>query len=858
MSSDADPPDELHRAVPVAGYDEMLDTDGDLRDHWRYVIGSLRMLGRADLAERRAEVRRLLRQDGAAHDSASGGHVGAWELDPVPLLVSSEDWSVVEAGLVQRAELLDLVLADLYGDQELVRRGLIPVELLHTHPGFLRPLLGSTPTGEHRLVHYCADLARSADGRFQVLADRARVPTGAGFALENRTVLSRVYPSLFRDAHVHRLAHYFRGVRRGLLAVAPPGRDDPRIVILTPGPGHPGYFEHSYLASYLGYPLVEPADLTVRRGRVWLRSLAGLRQVDVILRGTPDEQADPLELRPGVGTGIPGLVEAARGGAVSVVNPLGTAAVENIGLLPFLPDIAEHLLGAPLLLDSAPTRWCGRPADLDRVLDELDELVLVPLAPSGAGDDTPIVGAALTPTEREAVSDRIRSQPLRWAAQRYPAGGWVPCLVGDELQSRPSGLRAFLAARDGSYVAMPGALGWVAGPADAPMVPVPGASLAHQWTKDVWVLASEPERLGTSMLSDAGGPSTPAALVAPGPPTIAGTLPSRAAENLFWLGRYSERAEQLIRWSRTVLTRVSDADDRADRPAEWLDHLLRPVAVVLRSDPSAAVATTADPGAAVIAELFPGDGGGVTGILDQMVRSAGSVRELLSGDTWQVLDTIEGELSHLNRFPPRTPAAAQQALSRLLTGLLALAGLSAESTVRDPVWSFLDAGHRLERAQTLVSTARATLVPVRDQDADALVWESVLVANESLITYRRRYRARLQLASLLELLLGDRSNPRSLIYQIDRLDEHGAGLPRNDETSGGTEVQAAVAAAAGLLAGADPAVLATTTPGTGRVPLESLLVQTSGTLVAIGDALGRHFLHVEAPRSLDRPGGAGR
>jgi uncharacterized circularly permuted ATP-grasp superfamily protein len=607
VNREPETPSGTEAVVEARGFDEMLDDAGDLRDHWRYVMGSLRLLGGADLADRQAEVDRLLHQDGAAHDSTSGlDGGGPGRLDLIPLLMSSEDWSVVEAGLVQRAELLDLVLSDIYGPQELLHRGIIPVEVVHAHQGYIRPVHGDTTRGEYRLVHYSAELARGDDGSLVVLGDRTRIPTGTGYALEHRLVLSRVFPSLFRDAHVHRLAHFFRGLRRGLIAIAPSDRDDPRIVILTPGPSSPTYFEHSYLASYLGYPLVEPADLTVRRGRVWLRSLDGLQQVDVIVRGISDERCDPLELRPGAGVGVPGLIEAARRGTVAIANPVGSAVVENPGLLPFLPAVAEHLLGVPLLLDSIETWWCGRAADLERVIDDLESLVLVPI--DGAGEITPVVGATLTGPVRDNWINRIRREPFRWVGQHLPNGGWVPSLTGDRIESRPYSIRAFLMARDGSYVAMPGGLGRIPASGAADRVPHPADPPESTLAKDLWVLASEPERPGTSLLSDtvaaaaSGGP-----LVQPSPPTIAGSLPSRTAENLFWFGRYAERAEQVIRWSRTVLTRATDTADQDDTTAEeWLGDLMSAMTAVIGSGGAGIeLQPNDDPTVAVVDALFP-------------------------------------------------------------------------------------------------------------------------------------------------------------------------------------------------------------------------------------------------------------
>lgn len=854
VSDESDRLRELHRPVTVEGYDEMVGPDGDLRDHWRYVIGSLRMLGGAELVDRHDEVARLLRQDGSAYDAARATSVnGPGPLDLIPLLVSSEDWSRIESGLVQRAELLDLVLDDLYGEQILIQRGIIPVEAVHLHPGYLRAVHGDATPGEHRLVHYSAELTRRRDGQMVVLADRTRIPAGSGEVLENRLALSRVFPSLFRDAHTHRLAHYFLGVRRGLNAIAPADRDDPRIVILTPGPEHPSYFEHSYLASYLGFPLAEPADLTVRRGRVWLRAVGGLQQIDVVMRGISDELCDPLELKSGTGTGVPGLVEAARRGTVAIANPIGSAAAENPALIPFLPAAADHLLGTSLLLDSVDTWWCGRSQDLELVLSELDSMVLSRIDRYGPS----VHGSELSDKLRSSLVDEIRTEPRLWVGQRLPDGGWVPNLIGSQIESRPCTIRAFLTAREGSYTAMPGGFGRIPAPGGPVRVPHPLDPPDSTWAKDVWVLASEPERPGTSLISDTDEQRS-GALVQPQVRSAAGPLPSRAAEHLFWLGRYGERSEQTIRWARSVLSRVSDAADQGDDTSPlWLDDLVRGLLTVTGAARSGGIteADGAEPSAVVLDAVFPADGAGLVSTIARMSGASLTVRELLSADTWQVIDAMDDEVNRVRRFPPANAAAAQRVLSGILTSLFALNGLAAESTVRDAVWLFLDAGQRLERAQLLVASSRAALVPVRDPDADALVHESVLTANDSLITYRRRYRARLRIGSVLELLLGDASNPRSLVYQLDRLSEHAAHLPASDDQRASSEVAERIAAVSHLLSDADLATVATVTSDGRRSELDELFRQATTLLGAVGEALGRHFLHVDQPRDLDQAGG---
>ncbi len=875
VTDDVTDPTGLHRDAAVDGYDELTAPDGDLRDHWRYVIGSLRMMGRNELAERQADVSDLLRRDGSGHrrtqlrsqagtGTSAVGPGADGSVDVVPVLVSSDDWSEIETGLVQRAELLDLMLEDLHGAQELVHRGIVPVEVVRRHPGYLPAVLGPPAghvpgDGRHRLSHYSADLARNRHGSFEVVADHARTPAGLGAVLERRLALSRALPSLFRDAHVHRLAHFFRGLRRALEGLVPPERDEARIVILTPGSHAPDYFEHSYLAGYLGYPLVEPSDLTVRRGRVWLRSLAGLQQVDVVLRWVDDETCDPLELR-GAGPGVPGLVEATRRGTVVLANPLGAASVENPGLVPFLPDAAEVLLGVAPTMASIASRWCGRPDHLSEVLDAFaddHQLVLVPL---DTHSPRPLRPASMSARARDELAAELRSDPGRWVGQTLPAGGWVPTLVGEQIEPRPCLIRAHLVSRDDSYVALPGGTGRVPAPGAPLLTPHPGEAPSTTITKDVWVLASEPERAGTSLLADnAPAASSSAPLILPSPPTIAGSLPSRTAENLYWFGRHAERAEGTIRWARAVATRITDVDHSEQPSAVWVADLVSAVRVATGRRPSGldgkgrddSDGPTGDPHRDLLMLVGdPEDRDGVVAVLGRMGDAALTARELLAGDTWGVIDDIDDATARLRRRPPRSLAAALPDQARILTALSALAGLAAESTVRDPVWLFLDAGRRIERARVLAATSAAVLVPVHDADAQALVQETSLIANDSLITYRRRYRSRLRTRSVIELLLGDPSNPRSLVYQVDRLAEHAANLPAGDDTGSTPEVVERVAELASLLTDADLDRLAHRVVDGHRVELDDLLRHTGRGLTAVGGALGRHFLHVEAPRAM--------
>ncbi len=555
---------------PAGAFDAMVDADGRVREHWERVGQVLDGLGLAELQRRRAEAARLLDDDGVTYN-VYGRHrevAPRWALDPVPVLVTSEEWAGIESAVVQRCELLNWILTDLYGPRESLRQGWLPPELVFDHPGFLRPCDGIALPGSHQLFTIAVDLARDAHGQSWVLADRTQAPSGAGYAIENRVVMSRVFPSLYRDAQVHRLAPFTRALRAGLRAVAPPGVADPRIVVLTPGAQSETAFEHAFLAAHLGYSLVEGADLVARGGRVWMRSLGRLEPVDVILRRVDAWFCDSLELRPRSYLGVPGLVEACRRATVSVVNTLGSGVLENAGLVAFLPRLAERVLGESLELPSVPTWWCGEPKALSHVLAHLDQLVVKPTARLYGGrrpspDDADGDGAAATPgvvfgwqlsvAERDELRRRIEARPHRWVGQEHMPLASVPTVGPRGLMPQRSIVRAFAVARGDSYLVMAGGLTRVAAHEGAAITNQAGAV-----SKDTWVLASEPEQMAGLWL--ASGP--PVAAVAP-----EASMSSRSAENIFWLGRYAERAEGVLRVLRVVHDRRNDFADGTNHTA---------------------------------------------------------------------------------------------------------------------------------------------------------------------------------------------------------------------------------------------------------------------------------------------------
>jgi uncharacterized circularly permuted ATP-grasp superfamily protein/uncharacterized alpha-E superfamily protein len=826
--------------------DEMFGPDGTVRPHWDYVASSIAALGGEELETRRAEVRQLLRIDGATYHvyGDPAGLQRPWELDPVPSLVSSDEWAQVETGCAQRAELLNEVLIDLYGPRDLIRRGLLPLDLIYEHPGFLRACDGIRLPGDRQLVVYAVDLARGSDGAMTVLADRAQAPSGAGYALENRRVMSRVLPSMFRDAGVHRLALFFQTLRHRLRAVAPAGVDEPRVVILTPGSHNETYFEHAFLAAYLGYTLVEGGDLTVRDARVWLRSTTGLEPVDVILRRVDDWWSDPLELRPDSELGVAGLIEATRRGTVSVVNPLGSGVLENPALHAFLPAIAEHLLGHELDLPTVPTWWCGRPDHHAHVVANLERLVIKPVH-RGPGVH-PVFGGELSRAEVIEWRDRINAEPHRWVGQEPLTGSTVPALVDGRLEPERSVLRAFLVARDDAYVVMPGGLTRISPPGS-------GGAVTNQTggsSKDTWVLASEPEKHVSLWLQP--------------PPRVGGhdatgSLASRAAENLFWLGRHGERIEAAVRLLRTILGRLDvrlpgtdlpGSAGRTDGAAEGVRVLLEALTHVTGTQPGFLAAPSPAVERELLDVIFDGRRPGTVATnVRQLLAAAQPVRDLVGSDTFLVINGIEEEWDVVRSSRRGDLLAALTALVDLQQALLALVGVTGESMVRAPDWFFIDTGRRLERALLLLTLVRRTLVRARTDEEEASVAEGVLETAVSLITYRRRYRSHVQVDAVLDLLFADPANPRSLLYNVQRIEENLSHLPghslvRDQRLSrlGALALEASTA-----IRLADTAHLAAVDPTTRTRPaLGALIEHIDELLTALGDAITAHyFTHLQ-------------
>ena len=748
-------------------YDEMFQPDGVLRPHWRKFDSLMEQIGADELARRWEQANRLINENGMTYNAYGDpdNSMRPWELDAYPLLITESEWRELSEGLIQRARLLNHILADIYGPQRLLESGSLPASIVYSHPGFIRQFHGQQLRNNCYLHLYAVDLARAPDGRWWAIGDRTDAPLGVGYALENRIVVSRMFPGVIRKCFVQRLAPFFIALRQMLNELAPDRRENPRVVLLSQGPANPNYFEDAYLARYLGYTLVEGGDLAVRDDRVYLKTLGGLLPVDVIFRRLGDMNADPLELRGNASIGLAGLLQAARAGNVAVANALGSSLVESAAFIPFLRGLSQQIFDEDLKLPSVATWWCGQDKARDYVLGNLDQLVV--RSAFRIDRQEPIRVGQPAGRSLSDLADLIRSDANHFVGQEPIERSTAPV-----WRSRPTqqpvyaALRVFLVATEDSYSVLPGGLVRVSsepGPLDFSI-------LAGEGSKDAWVLAKKPVR-HVSLLQPA---KRAIELRRSG-----ADLPSRAADNVFWLGRRIERAEGAARLLRPVLVRLTGEDQSAGMPE--LHTLLHCLVAQSQLDP--ALCDDGQEGwIAKIEEMLPSSilddrqPGSLRSTIREMHRGASMVRDRMSFDSWRIIHRIEQQMRDLSRRSLVELSDVLELLNRMIIDLAAFDGLVVESMTRSQAWRFLDLGQRLERSLHTISLVRTTAEHATEGEAGVL--EALLEVVDSLMTYRARYLANLQWAPVLDLLLTDETNPRSLLFQLDAIADHVENLPR--------------------------------------------------------------------------------
>lgn len=813
--------------------DDACTPEGSVKPEWQYMLGSLSDLGTDVLREREQKARRILRDDGATFNisGSDSGTSSSWQMDPVPYIIGSEDWARIEAGLLERSELLNLLLRDLYGPRTLLRHGLLPPEALFSHGGFLRACQGIQMPGEHELILHAVDMIRRRDGSMCVLSDRSQAPSGVGYVLENRTVMSRVFPSLYRDSHVHRIASFYQRLRLKLMSLSP-SDEAPLIALLTPGGQNETYFEHTYLASYLGFPLVQSGDLMVRNGFLWMKSMDGLKRVDVLLRRIDDIHCDPVELRSDSRLGVPGLLEVVRAGRVVVANPLGSGVLENPIFLKYLPEISKSLLGREPRLDSVKTYWAGDEEDLKYITHNIRELIIKP-AYRGSGVAS-VWGGDLNDEQLNQLLATLHSKRYQYVAQERLEKPHIPAFANGMLEPRPALLRTFSVATEDSYKILPGGLTRIGGDTGGLTISMQSGSPS----KDTWVTATEPERTA------AADSALDMARVAADSPLL--SLPSRVVENLYWMGRYAERAEASLRLLRTVFVLLHGEDPITPNAQKILLHTVSDITATLPGFTVASDELLANPDEELLQIIRDGSrAGSVKSTLNAMLASADESKELLSTDTIRVINDLRDAMAELDvALDSGLTSAPEEALDPLVTALTALSGLMHESMVRGIGWRFMQLGKRIERSLQTLNTVRCLAAPVTDEADQSTLLNALLVSMEVLITYRRHGRQRRGIELGLELVLLDDTNPRSLIFQLEQLQQHLAELPKAETKPGelGEEDRALLEAMTSLRLSRLPQLLETSSSS--REEMGQLLLQLKELLQAFNRIISdKHFDH---------------
>lgn len=775
-------------------YNELLDANGLPHPHWQALIELLANEQPAQMRHRVEAIQRQVRDNGVTYNvyADTNGLQRPWDLDALPFILPHEEWAHIAAAVAQRATLLNQLLIDIYGQQTLLKEGLLPSVLIHGHAGFLRPCHGAQHEDNIALHMYAVDIARAPNGQWWVVSDRTQAPTGAGYALENRTIISGAFPDLFRDLNIERLSGFFTSLRDSLSywgracaqkqAVAHPDikplseGEQPLIVILTPGPYNETYHEQSYLAGYLGFPLVQGSDLTVRNGIVWLKTISGLKAVHVILRRLDDDFCDPLELNADSLLGVAGLAQVARLGHVVVANALGSNILQSGALLGFLPKLCQRFLGESLKMPSVATWWCGEPQALETVIANLERLVIKPAFPQI--QQYPIFGEDLSDAEREALVQKLRANPQDYIAQEQVKISQAPTWSTHHkpnLNSLAIGLRVYACATPNGYAIMPGGLARVASGKDERVITMQRGGTS----KDTWITSPD-SHYHSSLLRRTTSSKD----------LVRGNtyLSSRMVENLFWFGRYSIRNTHTTRLIRTAIRFLMEFSSE-HRPIEWATvhqlcewyGLMPEISAHSTDSQLLNMLDDEEIERQLIQAVFSSKDNSLQSSIQQFFQLAFNIRERLSNDNWRIINQMSQRFNHGRHTPTLTETLEH--LNETSASLVTLSGFTLDGMTRDQGWRFMSLGRRIERLQFLCVLLQHALTMPLESNLDWL-----LELTDSIVTYRARYSAQPEWLPVLDLLLMDENNPNAMIFQLKGLVKYLTEVSINYGGGGNEEV----------------------------------------------------------------------
>ncbi|SDR78857.1 Uncharacterized conserved protein, circularly permuted ATPgrasp superfamily [Maribacter dokdonensis] len=830
------------------GNDEMYSLNNGIKPYWSKLLTSFDTLGVTGLTARQKDIDWLLSENGVTYNvynDPQGMH-RPWNLNVVPFMLHQNEWAEVEEGLKQRAELLNLVLKDVYGDRKLIKNGIVPYEVIYGHRGFLRQCSGMELQLEQYLSIYAADLCRGTDGRLWVVNDRTEAPSGMGYALENRSTTSRILPDLYAEMKVKRLSGFFQEFNQMLIDAAPGKKENPNIVILTPGSHNETYFEHAYMASFLGYPLVQGNDMVVRDGFLWMKSLQGLKQIDVVLRRVDDAFTDSLELREDSHLGVAGLLDVVRRNNVAVINPIGSGVIENPGLIPFMPAIAKFFMDEELKLPQIASWWCGQEKERNFVLDNISKLVIKRI--DRTNRESIYFGELMSAEALDELKKVILERPYRFVAQERINFSTAPNFTNDKLAPRNVVARAFCIASKKDYSVMPGGLVRVAPDGETVRV----SNQRGGTSKDFWILDDEPiveeknrhwqqkSSIAISGLND---------------------LPSLTAENLYWAGRYVGRTLVNARFLRTVMRQMAIVQNRNEKPdSEKLKVLFKAVTqltgtypgfVERAKDGKLAMDNPYEEMLSVI--LDKNRVGSLAHTISMFGNSYYSIRNLWSSDMWRVFENIQKIWNSLVDGDDHSINKILKVLNQLITRLIAFMGLIEESIMVQQGLLLYFIGLQLEQSSLNITKCRALLTIKYDEQVEYDLLEYLLTSHESLNIYRYSYRSHIELAHVLDLVVLDLDYARSLTFMINRLQKDIARLPHSKHDHQLSNYQKFVFEAFSKLRLAESSKLVQTKSETDvtREQLDNLLKELSDLLYKTSQSISNtYFNHTDKQTQL--------
>ncbi len=759
--------------------DEMFTPLNGVKPYWNKLLKEFDKLGADGLMARQKDIDWLLSENGVTYNvynDPQGLH-RPWNLNVVPFLLPQSEWQTVAAGIEQRAELLNLVLKDIYGEGNLIKNGIVPYEVIYGHRGFLRQCAGIEYPTDKFLSIYAADLSRGTDGRLWVVNDRAEAPSGMGYALENRSTASRILPEAYGRMNVKRLSGFFKELNQMLIDASPVKKEDPNIVVLTPGSHNETYFEHAYLSSFLGYPLVQGNDLVVRDGFLWMKSLRGLKRIDVVLRRVDDAFADPLELREDSHLGVAGLLDVVRRKNVSVINPVGSGVIENPGLIPFMPAIAKYFLNEDLILPQIASWWCGQERERKYVLQNLSHLVIKRI--DRTNRESIYFTEFMATQQLIDLKKEIEETPYRYVAQERISFSTAPNLVNETIESRNLVTRAFCIAANNSYHVMPGGLVRVAPDRETIRV----SNQRGGTSKDLWVLEDTPIK------EDKDRHWQKRSSVA-----ISGLndLPSLTAENLYWAGRYVGRTLVNARFIRMVMRQMALVQNRNEKPdSVKLQVLFKAVTQLTGTYPGfvkknkEGKSAMDDPMQEMLSVILDKDRpGSLSHTIAMFSNSYYSIRNLWSTDMWRVFENIQKLWHAFEEGKDRSINKILKVLNQLITRLIAFMGLIEESILVQQGLLLYFVGLQLEQSTLTIAKCRSLLTIKYEEQVEYDLLEYLLTSHESLNIYRYSYRSYIQLEHVLDLVVLDLEYPRSLTFMLNRIQKDISRLPhsQNDKS----------------------------------------------------------------------------